>query len=104
MLGRGLIGDPALARKLSGGANADVNTLEGFHSELYESYCTAFNSQRNAMMRMKEIWFYLINLFDNNEKAGKALRKTADSQAFEVQVRQIFRSLPLRSENKMSCS
>lgn len=104
MLGRGLIGDPALARKAKGGPAADKNTLRSFHDELYESYCTAFNSRRNAMMRMKEIWFYLIGLFDDNGKAAKALRKTSDSTAFEAQVADIFRNLPLRQDNTTSCS
>ena len=62
MLGRGLIGDPALARKVKGGAPAALDTLRAFHDQLYESYCDSFKSRRNAMMRMKELWFYLIGL------------------------------------------
>ena len=104
MLGRGLVGDPALARKLTGGSAADSKTLEGFHNDLYENYCRDFQSRRNAMMRMKEIWFYLIHLFDDNEKAAKQLRKTSDSNAFEAQVKHIFNTLPLRSDNNQSCS
>lgn len=103
MLGRGLIGDPALARKASGGAPADIESLQGFHNELFESYCTAFQSSRNAMMRMKELWFYLIGLFDDSEKAGKALRKTTDRSAFEAQVNNIFANCPLRQNNPFSC-
>lgn len=104
MLGRGLIGDPALARKAKGGPAADIDTLQSFHDQLYEDYCTAFQSRHNAMMRMKEMWFYLIGLFEDNGKAAKALRKTADWAAFERQVAEIFRYLPLRSENCSSCS
>ncbi len=103
MLGRGLIGDPALARKAAGGAAADKETLRAFHDELYECYCTSFNSRHNAMMRMKEIWFYLIGLFEDNGKAAKALRKTSDNAAFEAQVSDIFQHLSLRQENTTSC-
>lgn len=103
MLGRGLIGDPALARKAAGGKPADIHTLHAFHDDLYENYCTAFNSRHNAMMRMKEMWFYMIGLFGDNGKAAKALRKTSDYKAFENQVSEIFRHLPLLEENKMSC-
>lgn len=103
MLGRGIIGDPALARKALGGNPADIDTLRSFHEELYESYCTAFNSRRNAMMRMKELWFYLIGLFEDSEKAGKALRKTADSNSFEAQINYIFAHSPLRRDNPFSC-
>lgn len=103
MLGRGIIGDPALARKALGGNSADIDTLRSFHDELYENYCTSFNSRRNAMMRMKELWFYLIGLFEDCDKAGKALRKAADSSSFEAQVNHIFAHCPLRSDNPYSC-
>ena len=104
MLGRGLIGDPALARKAAGGPGADKDALRAFHDQLYEDYCTAFNSRRNAMMRMKELWFYLIGLFEDGGKAAKALRKTSDPAAFEAQVADIFRHLPLCQDNSTSCS
>lgn len=97
MLGRGLIAAPALARKAAGGQGADKETLRAFHDDLYESYCTAFQSRHNAMMRMKELWFYLIDLFENSEKAAKALRKAPDPAAFEAQIAEIFRSLPLKA-------
>lgn len=103
MLGRGLIGDPALARKAKGGKGADRETLRAFHDELYESYCSAFGSRHNAMMRMKELWFYMIGLFDENEKAAKALRKASDYAVFEAQVSDIFCRLPLKQENHTSC-
>lgn len=104
MLGRGLIGDPALARKAAGGAPADRDALLAFHAQLYEDYCTAFQSRRNAMMRMKELWFYLIGLFEDSDKAGKALRKAADPDVFEARANDILRRLPLRTENPGSCS
>lgn len=104
MLGRGLIGDPALARKAVGGPPADKLSLQAFHDQLYENYCISFGSRRNAMMRMKEIWFYLIGLFDDHDKHAKALRKAADSAAFEARVADIFRELPLRQDNTSSCS
>lgn len=103
MLGRGLIGDPALARKAKGGEAAGRTALQGFHDELYERYSSAFGSRHNAMMRMKELWFYMIGLFEQSEKAGKALRKAAAPAAFEDQIRMIFQTLPLKAENPGSC-
>ena len=99
MLGRGLVGDPALARKVRGGPSADLESLRAFHDQLYESYCQSFQSRRNAMMRMKELWFYLIGLFEDDGKHGKALRKARDDKEFEAQAQNIFRNLPLKTEN-----
>ena len=104
MLGRGLIGDPALACKAKGGFAADIDTLQSFHNDLYERYCIAFNSRPNAMMRMKELWYYLIGLFEDNQKAAKALRKTSDPTAFEAKTNEIFHTLSLKSENVASCT
>lgn len=99
MVGRGLIGDPALARKAKGGAPCSPDELRAFHDELFEAYCLSFQSRRNAMMRMKELWFYLIGLFEDDGKHGKALRKATDDKEFEACADAIFRDLPLKNEN-----
>ena len=67
MMGRGLVADPALASKAKGGPGADRDTLRAFHDALYEGYARDFGSRRNAMLRMKELWSYLIHLFRDPE-------------------------------------
>jgi tRNA-dihydrouridine synthase len=98
MLGRGFVADPALAQKAKGGAPADRATLEAFHNDLFEGFASAMKNQRNAMLRMKEIWFYHINLFDDNEKHVKRLRKATDINEFLAAAAAIFRELPLRED------
>ena len=55
MIGRGLIADPSLVTRLTGGPRADGRTLAAFHDALYAAYCAAFGDRRIAMLRMKEI-------------------------------------------------
>ncbi len=98
MLGRGFIGDPALVQKARGGPAADRATLEAFHSDLFEGFAAWMDSRRNAMLRMKEIWFYHIDLFDDHEKHLKRLRKANDVEEFLAAAAAIFRELPLREE------
>ena len=98
MLGRGFVGDPALAQKAKGGKAADRATLEAFHNDLFEGFAQAMKSQRNAMLRLKEIWFYHINLFDDHEKHIKRLRKATDIGEFLAAATAIFRELPLRED------
>ena len=98
MLGRGFVGDPALAQKAKGGKAADRATLEAFHNDLFEGFAQAMKSQRNAMLRLKEIWFYHINLFDDHEKHIKRLRKATDIGEFLSAATAIFRELPLRED------
>lgn len=98
MLGRGLVADPALAAKVKGGRGADRDTLEAFHNDLFEGYARSMNSRRNAMLRMKEVWFYHISLFDDHEKHIRRLRKANDPDEFLAAAAAIFRELPLREE------
>lgn len=51
------------------------------------------------MMRMKELWSYLIFLFDGGERHAKALRKANDPAAFLDAAAAIFRDLPLREDS-----
>lgn len=99
MLGRGLVGDPALASKAKGGLAADRDTLRRFHDALYEGYVEAFGSRHNAMLRMKELWFYLIWLFDGHERLSKALKKARNPAEYEACVEAIFGELSLRRDS-----
>ena len=98
MLGRGLVGDPALARRALGGPAADREELERFHDALYEGYSQAFGSRHNAMMRMKELWFYQIHLFRESGKLSKAIRKASTPEAYEGLAATLFHSLALADE------
>ena len=96
MIGRGLIADPGL---LCGGTGKAP--LQAFMDEMMETYSVIFGSRRNAIFRMKENWHFLITLFEGSEKAWKALRKTTDYDTFCAITREIFDTLPLRSEAKV---
>lgn len=99
MLGRGLVGDPALAQKARGGSGADKETLRAFHELAYVGYCTAFGSAHSAMSRMKEQWFYLVRLFRDSGRHAKALRKAATPAEYETRVAELFRDLDLLEDN-----
>lgn len=98
MVGRGLLADPALGRKLSGGPGADRESLRAFHDELYASYCRAFSSERNALRPMKEWWAYLLRLFPRDERLARELKKSRDGAEFRAAAGRIFRELPLLAE------
>lgn len=76
MVGRALMADPALFRKFKGGRAASFNEIKEFTNELFDAYAQAFGSRKNAMMRMKEYWFFQANLFEENPKAFKSIFKS----------------------------
>ena len=92
MLGRGLIADPALLRP----EKRTRERLQAFDEALYEGYRTMFGNDRNAIMRMKEVWYYHIHLFEGGEKLAKRLRRTTDRAEYCAAVQEIYRTLPLR--------
>lgn len=98
MLGRGLIADPALCARAAGGPGADKERLRAFLEEVYQGYTRDFDSARNAMLRMKEIWFYLIHLFQDDAGYGKKLKKATDHRTYEQLVGDIFRDLELKPQ------
>lgn len=98
MIGRGMIADPALIRKLRGGAAADREELKDFFARLYEGYCERFGSKHNAMGRMKGIWYYTIHLFDDTERFGKRIAKARFPSDYEALTQSLFATLPLRRD------
>ena len=98
MVGRGLVADPALFRKARGGAAATKEELRSFTEELFSNYSSLWGNPRNALMRMKEYWFLLSNLFDGDVTRDlKALFKARTEKDYATALDVLF-SEPLRSE------
>ena len=98
MIGRGLVADPALARKLRGGKGTDREELTDFLAALYQGYTDFYQGQvPTAAQRMREVWFYLIHLFDDAEKLNKQLRRFRTPAEYERIQAEILASCPIRS-------
>ena len=98
MIGQGLVANPALVRQIRGGPGADWEALRAFHEALFGGYSQLFGSAHNAMMRMKELWAYLIRLFRDSGPYAKRLRKARDPQTFSQSVDAVFQELELLPE------
>lgn len=96
MLGRGLLADPALLRRLRGGAPAGREELDGYLTALYEGYCAVFGSKNNAVRRMKGHWNYLLGLFEVDAKLEKRLRRLTLPADYERLAHEITATSPLR--------
>ena len=92
MIGRGLVADPGM---LCGGT--DRQTLKAFLNELSDTYCTVFESKRNAIYRMKDNWHYLIALFEGSDKLWKEMRKSTDYDRFMAIANEIITTMPMRA-------
>ena len=93
MIGRGLVGNPAMFRPGTG-----AEQIRAFHDTLLETYIETFGSARNAIFRLKENWHCMIFLFEDSEKLWKKLRKTTDIAEYRAITAEIFATLPMCEE------
>ena len=82
--GKGLIADPGLVLTIRNGANINKDTLRAFHDEILEEYSRVLSGEKNAMYRMKELWFYMSQLFTEPDKYRKRFRKPRNWQCMRV--------------------
>lgn len=100
MIGRGAVADPALVRKLRGGPAATKEELQAFMQALYRAYQDYYGQVGTAAQRMREVWFYLIHLFEDAERLNKRLRRFRSPGEYEEIEAAIFRDLPLRDHSE----
>ena len=100
MIGRGAVADPALLRKLSGGPAATKEELQAFTQDLYRAYQAFYGQVGTAAQRMREVWFYLIHLFENADRLNKKLRRFKNPGEYESVEAAIFRDLSLRDHSE----
>ena len=100
MIGRGAVADPALLRKLRGGPAATKEELQAFMQDLYREYQAFYGQVGTAAQRMREVWFYLIHLFEDAERLNKKLRRFKNPGAYEAIEEAIFRDLALRDHSE----
>ena len=79
---------------LSGPA-ASLEEIKNFTTALFDAYTEAFQNRRNAMMRMKEFWFFQANLFEENPKAFKNIFKSKTEEDFLAAIEEIEAGRPL---------
>ena len=92
MIGRGLIADPGMLWGLK------KETLYEFHQEILEEYIRISSEERNVLFKMKELWFYMISLFEDAEKIAKKIKKCEKIKEYEEAVRLLFDTCRLREE------
>lgn len=95
MLGRGLAANPALAREIRGGARPSRAELERFHALIFEGCARDFGAAGAAVPRMKELWSYLICLFEPCKQLYKQLAKSKSAGGYLAAAQAILSGVPL---------
>ena len=92
MIGRGIIHNPGMLETLS------KEKLRAFHDMILDEYIKISSGDRNVLFKMKELWFYMISLFENAEKIEKKIKKTERLSEYESIINCLFTTCELRIE------
>ncbi len=92
MLGRGLLMNPAFADCIKNAAKLDKDLLKKFHDKVYNDYKDVLSGERNVLFKMKELWFYMINVFIDDEKYAKKIKKSQRLSDYDEAVSRLFES------------
>ena len=93
MLGRGVIANPFLTasfEKPEEQNEIDKDTLRNFHDALYEGYGQVSDGILPVLFKMKEIWIYMKELFPEDKKRIKKLKKAENAKDYEQAVAELF--------------
>lgn len=95
MLGRGLLSDPYLIGRLREEALPEEavrrENIRAFHEQLMTEYGEVLSGDRDLIYKMKELWFYLLDSFEDSEKARKQIRKCEKLSEYKMIVENLFR-------------
>ena len=94
MIGRGMLADPALPRKIRGGAAMNAEELREYYQRIRDGYCAVMDNDTHILYKLKELWIYLLPLFPEEKKLAKALRKSRHLSEFDEVTRLLIESLP----------
>lgn len=96
MLGRGVIRNPGLIGEIIDNRITDKNNLKMFHDEIYLGYKEILYGDKNVLFKMKEFWFYMIDMFLESEKIAKKIKKSKSVSEYDNAVYMLFNECNLK--------
>ena len=96
MLGRGVIANPGLVREIRTGQQVTAVELKEYHDRLYAGYREEMDCERDALFKMKEVWFYLGKMFPGAERELKKVKNAVRPEEYLAAVRGVF-TLPVHA-------
>ena len=100
MLGRGILANPFLAEEILGSICNPSEKLERLHAyilDLYEDRLHHAGGSPKVLGRMKELWSYLMNSFEEPQVVWRKIKKINALKEYEEAVEEIFKNQGLSS-------
>lgn len=90
MVGRGVITNPALPLIIKGKGSITIENLKDFYNSVYSGYSEILYGNTPLLYKMKELMSYVVQLFEDNEKIAKKLKKSKNINEFNCVVAELF--------------
>lgn len=93
MVGRGAIADPFLIAEINGvrfTPEQRLQKLADFHSDIFQQLQERLSGPGHLLNRLKQIWAYLIDSFQGNQKLLKKIHKASTVPKYQDAVQQVF--------------
>ncbi len=94
MIGRGLISNPFLALEIKNGYGWIVpekkRKFKNFHDHLINHYTKSLSGETQVLMKMISYWEYFSQMFENDKKIVKALKKSRQISEFQSHIDRIL--------------
>ena len=93
MLGRGILSNPFLAEEIKGAFHAPERTerMHAYVLDLYEDRLHHAGGSPKVLGRMKELWSYLMNNFEEPQVVWRKIKKINALKEYEEAVEVIFK-------------
>ena len=100
MIGRGVLRNPQLIENLQQGSGPDKEKIWDFLEDLKEAYSQELSGETVVLFKLKEIWCYMIKLFEAPGKWAGKLKKAKHLSDYEVAARAIFAECRISEQEK----
>ncbi len=90
MIGRGLLGNPALISEIKNHVKVDLKLVKAFHDKLYQDYRAVLSGEHNVLFKMKELWIFMLPTVTNDEKFLKKIKKVDHLSEYDLIINQLF--------------
>lgn len=95
MLGRGILRNPGLITLLKEDRKVDKAKMRAYHDALYDRYQSVLYGEKNVLFKMKELWVYLGEAFEDSKRYTKKIKKAEKLWIYEEAVNKLFEECEL---------
>lgn len=90
MIGRGILSNPGLFGEIKNKGAIDKEIFKKYHQAVFDKFCEVYDGDTFILFKLKELWAYFANDFNDADKYIKKIRKSKKITEYIAAVEKIF--------------